>query len=136
MTFCYRFGYGGDVTHYPFSGGVHHSDDLIYLFPYPPNVAKLNEQDTKVSKIIVDLWTSFAINGIPELPNHENGINALTWQPFLGKFINSIFPPQFSDVYTLESFFKTGPYGSYLHIDKELSVAHDYRKEFVVSIQT
>lgn len=79
-----RFGYGGDVSHYPFTGGVSHSDDLIYLFPYPPEVANLNQQDTKMSEILVDLWTSFAINGAPELPKSEDGINALSWQPFLG----------------------------------------------------
>lgn len=36
----------------------------------------------------------------------------------------------FSNVISAE----TGPYGAYLHIDKELSVGNDYRKEFVVSI--
>lgn len=73
------------MSHYPFTGGVSHSDDLIYMFPYPPNVADLNEEDTKVAKIIVDLWTSFAANGIPELSTRLNGINELHWQPFLGK---------------------------------------------------
>lgn len=92
-----RFGYGEDTSHYPFQGGVHHSDDLMYLFPYPPNVATLNEEDTKFSKILVDLWTSFAINGIPELPHNNDGINELTWQPFSGN--RSIF----SMVYFLES---------------------------------
>lgn len=79
-----RFGYGGDVSHYPFSGGVSHSDDLIYLFPYPPEVAVLNEQDTKISQTLVDLWTSFATNGAPELSKSKEGINPMSWQPFLG----------------------------------------------------
>lgn len=85
----YRFGYGEDTSHYPFDGGVHHSDDLIYLFPYPPDVAKLNEEDTKVAQIMVDLWTSFAINGVPNLPRFKgedgNNDNA-TWPPYLGNF--------------------------------------------------
>lgn len=90
-----RFGYGGDITHYPFRGGVSHSDDLIYLFPYPPDVAELNEEDTKVAKMLVDLWTSFATNGVPELSNSNDGITEVSWQPFLGKLskkkiINSI----------------------------------------------
>lgn len=80
-----RFGYGGDISHYPFHGGVSHSDDLIYLFPYPPDVAELNEEDTKVAKMLVDLWTSFATNGAPELSNISDGINEVSWQPFLGK---------------------------------------------------
>lgn len=58
-----RFGYGGDTSHYPFNGGVHHSDDLIYLFPFPLDVADLDENDTKIAQTMVDLWTSFAING-------------------------------------------------------------------------
>lgn len=72
------------MSHYPFSGGVHHSDDLIYLFPYPPNDAKLNKQDTKIAQLMVDLWTSFATSGVPEQPKSKNGINALQWQPFIG----------------------------------------------------
>lgn len=79
-----RFGYGGDVSHYPFTAGVSHSDDLIYLFPYPPDVAVLNEQDTKTAQTLVDLWTSFARNGAPELSKSEEGINVMSWQPFLG----------------------------------------------------
>ncbi|XP_055302443.1 glutactin-like [Sitodiplosis mosellana] len=101
-----RFGYGGDVSHYPFNGGVSHSDDLIYLFPYPPEVAQLNEDDTKIAKILVDLWTSFAINGTPDLSNSKEGINEVSWQPFLG------------------------PLGAYLHIGKELQIDNDYRNEF------
>lgn len=83
-----RFGYGGDVSHYPFTGGVTHSDDLIYIFPYPPDVAELNEEDTKVAQTLVDLWTSFATNGAPELSKNDEGIYAVSWQPFLGTFNN------------------------------------------------
>lgn len=82
-----RFGYEGPVSHYPFGGGVSHSDDLIYLFPYPRHVAVLNDADTRFAKTLVDLWTSFAINGVPSLFENREGINELTWQPFLGNDI-------------------------------------------------
>lgn len=59
-----RFGYGRDTSKYPFDGGVHHSDDNIYMYPYPhPN---LNEEDTKMAQRMVDLWTSFVIDGVPK----------------------------------------------------------------------
>lgn len=86
-----RFGYGDDVSRYPFSGGVHHSDDLIYLFPDPPDVAKLNAADTRIAQTMVDLWTSFAIDGVPKLPQMQNKLNdtnktvPLDWKPFEGE---------------------------------------------------
>lgn len=61
-----RFGFGVDTDQFPFSGGVHHSDDLQYLFPYPKAAAQLNERDTVIAKRMVDLWTSFAISGVPQ----------------------------------------------------------------------
>lgn len=73
-TFLYSFDYKGeytrfglgrrDLSKYPFDGGVHHSDDNIYLFPHPH--PDLNEEDTKMAKRMVDLWTSFVINGTPK----------------------------------------------------------------------
>ncbi|XP_058831662.1 glutactin-like [Topomyia yanbarensis] len=60
-----RFGFGLDTSQFPFGGGVHHCDDLIYLFPYPPESSNLNEADTQIAKRTVDLWTSFATDGIP-----------------------------------------------------------------------
>uniref|UniRef100_T1PJL9 Carboxylic ester hydrolase n=1 Tax=Musca domestica TaxID=7370 RepID=T1PJL9_MUSDO len=62
-----RFGYEFGNDHYPFEGGVHHSNDNIYLF----STHKLNEADTKVSKNMVQLWTSFAITGKPSLESHQ-----------------------------------------------------------------
>ncbi|XP_077292738.1 glutactin-like [Arctopsyche grandis] len=59
-----RFGDGTYITKCPFDGGVHHSNDLLYLFPYP-YTRPLNKQDTKIAKLLTDLWTSFAINGKP-----------------------------------------------------------------------
>ncbi|XP_031618955.1 glutactin-like [Contarinia nasturtii] len=104
-----RFGYEADVSHYPFTGGVSHSDDLIYLFPYPPNVAKLNEKDTKFAQQLIELWTSFATNGVPELTDDmDDGIKELMWQPFIG------------------------PFGAYLHINNDFKLATDYRDEFTV----
>lgn len=87
-----RFGYGADVSYYPFSGGVHHSDDLIYLFPHPSDAAKLNAADTKMAEMMVDMWTSFAIDGIPKIrqgqsaPDNKNPMNPVDWKPFMGKF--------------------------------------------------
>ncbi|XP_058463542.1 glutactin-like [Malaya genurostris] len=60
-----RFGFGLDTSQFPFGGGVHHCDDLIYLFPYPPEASNLNEADSQIAKKTVDLWTSFATDGIP-----------------------------------------------------------------------
>ncbi|XP_075161852.1 esterase Q [Haematobia irritans] len=60
-----RFGYEFGNSHYPFEGGVHHSDDNIYLF----STHTLNEADTEVAKNMVDLWTSFATIGKPILEN-------------------------------------------------------------------
>ncbi|XP_046414217.1 juvenile hormone esterase-like isoform X2 [Neodiprion fabricii] len=69
-TFMYSFDYRGSQTRfgyesvkkYPFDGGVAHSDDYIYLFPFPDN---LTEADTVIAKRMVQLWTSFTINGTP-----------------------------------------------------------------------
>lgn len=65
-----RFGYFEDTSHYPFGGGVHHSDDNIYLFPWPEFASKLNAEDTAFSKKIVNLWTSVALNNKPLPENH------------------------------------------------------------------
>ncbi|XP_059608241.1 glutactin-like [Phlebotomus argentipes] len=97
-----RFGYGADITKYPFDGGVSHSDDNLYLFPWPESAANLNEEDTKMAKKMVDLWTSFAIDGIPSAPQVPN------W-------------PQMTEVV-----------GPYLHINQTDSVGEDFRDEFTV----
>lgn len=60
-----RFGYGADTSHYPFKGGIHHSNDNLYVFPYPKFASNLNARDTIMAKTMVDFWTSFATNGIP-----------------------------------------------------------------------
>lgn len=77
---------GAGTSHYPFEDGITHSDELRYLFPYPVDAAKLTENDTKMSEKMIDLWTSFAINGIPTLSGMQNGLNSVHWQPFNGEF--------------------------------------------------
>lgn len=62
-----RFGYEFGNEWYPFNGGVHHSDDNIYLF----STHKLNEVDETVARMKVDLWTSFAVNGTPSFNGVE-----------------------------------------------------------------
>ncbi|KAG8252389.1 hypothetical protein J6590_057810 [Homalodisca vitripennis] len=74
-TFNYRgqytkFGYGDDAHHYPFPGGVAHSNDLLYLFPNTEG--SLNSADREVAKTVVELWTSFASNGTPSAHDLEN----------------------------------------------------------------
>uniref|UniRef100_A0A1I8Q312 Carboxylic ester hydrolase n=1 Tax=Stomoxys calcitrans TaxID=35570 RepID=A0A1I8Q312_STOCA len=60
-----RFGYEFGNEHYPFEGGVHHSNDNLYLF----STHKLNKADSEVAKNMVELWTSFATSGKPRLGN-------------------------------------------------------------------
>lgn len=45
---------------------VHHADDLFYLFPHPFKNHTLNKDDARVAQTFVDLWTSFAIDGVPK----------------------------------------------------------------------
>lgn len=60
-----RFGYGADTSKYPFDGGINHSNDNIYVYPWPEFVSHLNEKDTIMAKTMVDFWTSFATTGVP-----------------------------------------------------------------------
>uniref|UniRef100_A0A182RV92 Carboxylic ester hydrolase n=1 Tax=Anopheles funestus TaxID=62324 RepID=A0A182RV92_ANOFN len=100
-----RFGYGSDTSHYPFDGGVHHSDDKLYLFPYPPgNPVALNEKDTAMAKLMVDLWTSFATDGIPKSEHLT-----VEWNPMKHYA------------------------GPYLHINDPLSVGDNFYEEFTVA---
>lgn len=107
----YRFGYGDDTSHYPFKGGVTHSDDLIYLFPYPPEVTNLNEADTQMANELLDLWTSFAKNGWPQTVRNGCSINEVSWPPL-----------------------RSGTFGPYARIDKELTIENYYPKEFVRNV--
>ncbi|XP_062562509.1 glutactin-like isoform X2 [Armigeres subalbatus] len=98
-----RFGYGADTSHYPFDGGVHHSDDMMYLFPFPPGKPKLNERDTRMAKQMVDLWTSFAETGVPKSGDIE-------WKPmtdYAGPYLhideNSHLGHNFYEEFTVNS---------------------------------
>uniref|UniRef100_A0A0A1WF75 Carboxylic ester hydrolase n=1 Tax=Zeugodacus cucurbitae TaxID=28588 RepID=A0A0A1WF75_ZEUCU len=73
--YFYTFDYAGEKTNfgfdlgnsqYPFNGGVHHTDELIYLFAMKP---PLNAKDTEVAKKMVSLWVSFAKDGVPKVPD-------------------------------------------------------------------
>lgn len=72
-----RFGYGIDTTSFPFNGGVHHSDDNLYLFPYPAFASTLSGTDIRMSEIMTELWASFATSGRPTV----NSLN-FDWEPF------------------------------------------------------
>lgn len=74
-----RFGYGADTSHYPFNGGVTHSDDLIYLFPYPSDITDLDKTDIQMAQNLLDLWTSFAANSRPQTRSDKK----FTWSPLI-----------------------------------------------------
>ncbi|XP_055856850.1 glutactin [Episyrphus balteatus] len=95
-----RFGYEFGNEHYPFNGGAHHSNDNIYLF----STHTLNGKDTEISKKMVSLWTSFAIEGVP---GTENAPVLLPLQK------------------------ETGPY---FHIDETISVGTDFFEELRVAV--
>uniref|UniRef100_A0A8W7NZT5 Carboxylic ester hydrolase n=1 Tax=Anopheles coluzzii TaxID=1518534 RepID=A0A8W7NZT5_ANOCL len=91
-----RFGYGNDTSHYPFGGGVHHSDDKLYLFPYPPGKPDaLNERDTAMAKLMVDLWTSFAAEGVPKSDRLTVPWNPMT--AYAGPYLHINDPPSVGD---------------------------------------
>lgn len=121
-----RFGYGGDVSHYPFEGGIHHSNDNIYFFPAPPEVANLNEEDTQMAKTMVELWTSFITNGFPELKNSNRSFE---WHPAMSTNVFEM-PKSNRIILFLIVSDVTGPY---LHIDKELRMDKDFTNEFSAS---
>lgn len=89
-TFLYSFEYAGEFNRYlpdeddagfpliPFELGVSLTDDNLYLFPWPEYASYLNQRDTKISKRMVSLWTSFAKTGIPQARNVE-------WPPMTEK---------------------------------------------------
>ncbi|XP_055626036.1 glutactin-like isoform X2 [Toxorhynchites rutilus septentrionalis] len=83
---------------YPFAlkDAVDHAEDLKYLFPR----TELNAQDTKVAKIMVQLWTSFATKGIPRAKHVHH------WSP------------------------AKGLYGPYLKIDAQSAQGENYIDEF------
>lgn len=77
----FRIGFG---SHYPFDGGIHHSDDNINLFTYPDVVPSLNTDDTEMSRKMVNFWTSFAAMGQPKACR-DCEEDKIPWLPFSGK---------------------------------------------------
>lgn len=49
-------------------------------------MANLNEADTEMAKKMVHLWTSFALNGKPDVLDAVDGFE---WEPVSSKFLVS-----------------------------------------------
>ncbi|XP_068989555.1 juvenile hormone esterase-like isoform X1 [Neodiprion pinetum] len=64
--------------------GTAHSDDLIYLFPSEAKFSGINKtmsiMDYQMVDIMVELWTSFAINGTPSVSTSDR---TTIWMPYL-----------------------------------------------------
>jgi len=86
---------------YPFKNGVHHADEIFMLFNYEI----LNEEDTKVAKVMIDLWTSFGATGKPSVTNQ-------------------------TDIKPL----KKGEYGPYFHINTNIKVDNNFLDEYLVTV--
>lgn len=115
-TFLYSFDYDGEFNRYrdldeehnmqsPFKAGVSLTDEALYLFPYPDHVKNLSPPDESMAKRMVDLWTSFVINGHP-FGSHRSGY----WPPM------------------------TTLYGPYVKLDESFTIAGNYFKEFSATI--
>lgn len=72
-TFIYSFEYDGEFAGhrldkheifdvYP---AIVHSDENVYVFPFPEEKTHLNDADKRMAEIMTDIWTSFAIDGVP-----------------------------------------------------------------------
>lgn len=66
--YAYSFGYRADESlislNYGLKGniGVTHSEEVMYLFPFV-SLNNTKKVDQNMINLMVDLWTSFAING-------------------------------------------------------------------------
>lgn len=64
----FKFGYRGTMNRIYLifntkeNFGVGHSNDVLYLFNYGP-LHDMTQSDEYISMVMIDLWTSFAING-------------------------------------------------------------------------
>ncbi|XP_034945771.1 esterase FE4-like [Chelonus insularis] len=88
--YFYSFEYRGtfsktsSILHSNKNIGVTHGDDLIYLFPSSPaeydflNLT-MSDEDKKMVNIMVDLWTNFAIHGVPKTSYHKDPDQ---WKPY------------------------------------------------------
>lgn len=64
-VFSYSYDYSGGSTK---DIGVSHADELIYLFynhdnRFGPSWYRFSEADLKMVETMVELWTSFVVNG-------------------------------------------------------------------------
>lgn len=71
QTFLYSYDFRGQ---YPFLynmavfanfNGVHHFSEVIHMFPYTNFGPFTDPEDFEMVKRVVQLWTSFAIDGVP-----------------------------------------------------------------------
>lgn len=67
-TYLYSFDYRGAYHRFghlenplPFEADATLSDDNIYLFPYPEEVAHLNAADLNMAKTLTSMWINFAM---------------------------------------------------------------------------
>ena len=81
-TFQYLFTHQGQFSLSLFLGqggpyGVAHGDELFYMFsPFSNQTIPLNEEDQKMSQIILSLWKTFIKNGEPST-------DKISWDPIL-----------------------------------------------------
>ncbi|XP_046629890.1 venom carboxylesterase-6-like [Neodiprion virginianus] len=78
-SLSFTFFYGGSTVEY----GVAHGDDLIYLFPLESTFQIFNKTmssaDLEMVETMVELWTSFAINGTPAISGVDG---TTTWTQY------------------------------------------------------
>lgn len=72
-SYLYAFNYLGQFNRLQKSidedvADVSLTDDNLYLFPFRPGAGSLSKDDSHMAKIMVDLWTSFACDGVPDSP--------------------------------------------------------------------
>ncbi|KXJ82049.1 hypothetical protein RP20_CCG015724 [Aedes albopictus] len=71
-VYLYSFDYSGSQEQeksrplFPYKGGVFHTDELNYLFPMR---RQMTAGDVAMAKTMVELWTSFATDGVPKAQN-------------------------------------------------------------------
>ena len=68
-NYFYSFGYRGLNILGREYHGVKHGEDVVYLFPitddyFATTILNWTISDKSTRKLMVDLWTSFAINGL------------------------------------------------------------------------
>nr|UZH45659.1 carboxylesterase 25 [Meteorus pulchricornis] len=89
--YLYSFEYRGKYSKTAFilnndrNIGITHADELIYLYPSSPELfntteaVKLSELDYRMIDVMIDMWTNFAITGVPTT-NYSDDPHV--WKPF------------------------------------------------------